>query len=655
MRAGVWRKGAAVTVWEAASGRWKVTLGHSDKGIVAIGFRSDGVLVTGDGEGHVRFWDIHRGDRYAAELVLGDPVIALACAREAPQVAVTTASGQLVVYDGATSKERWRRRVGHRAVVFSADGKRVISGGDVDCRQQACDAPFQRRAIGRDHPDWVEARKARRRWRRRRISLWRASDGKAERWLVNPSRRGAIASMAASPRGGLLAVSAGPRVHVFELTGRKGRSRKSWIVGDHVRLAFGLRGERLVVGSALYQAKSGQKLPWLPNERFTVEDVAVASGQVALAVSERRGLLRTRGAVLAQLPSIGRAKLRPRWLGSRARIDGSPRLAFEPKGERLLVVRGRRLLLWRPGGDAAPQVVRAPRRAATVAWAPSGETFAVGYGQTLELRSAKGSKVQRVKRFNGVVEALAYRPDGVELAVGVGDDVLLLDAVTLNTRGRYGLHDRAVRGLSYDRKGKRLLSFSRVKHARLWQLPAEVGAQPRRLTQAIATGGPLWSAAIAPTGERFLTSRWVDLQLWGDRGAALGQPVKVGGGVILATAISPTGDVLASGDDRGVVRLWSLASGATLKRLRLLPPLADRIAALAFAPDGARLAASDAAGVTILRRVADGELLARLVADGGERWLVERGARIVASTGGDELVFWKVGAHVLPGWFRQAW
>jgi WD40 repeat protein len=654
--------GAAVTVWEAATGRWLATLGHSDKGIVALSFRADGALVTGDGEGHVRFWDIHRGDRSAEELVLGDPVVALSCARAAPLVAITTASGKLVLYDGKARRVRWKKSVGHRAVVFAANDKTVISGGDVDCRQQGCDAAFRRRAIERDHPDWVAARKARRRWRRGRLSLWGSGDGKALRWLTSPARRGASVALASSPRGELLAVSAAARVHLFELAGRRKRARKSWIVGEAAGLAFaGPAGRRLVVDNAIYDVERGQRVrTLLAKARLAIKDLAVVGDRAVFAVSERRGLLRTRGAVLVQLSAAAKGNPPPlRWLGSRALIEGSPRLVFGPKGERLLAVRGRRLWLWRPNLRATPRTALASGPVATVAWAPDGKTIAVGHGKRLELRSAETLKPTQGQDFAAVVEALAYRPDGQELAVGVGDDVLLLDA-SLHKRGRYGLHDRAVRGLSYDQAGNRLLSFSRSKHARLWRLPTKAGAQPRRLQQASSSGGPLWTAALHPDGARFVASRWIDLQLWGDQAGTPGRPVKVGGGVILATAFSRLG-VLASGDDRGQVRLWELEAGGAgapktaLKPLRVMASAhADRITDLAFSPKGQTLAVSDAAGLTALYGL-DGRRLARLVADERGAWFVERGVLVDSSKRGDELVRWKVGAHVVPGWFHQVW
>ncbi len=74
-----------------------------------------------------------------------------------------------------------------------------------------------------------------------------------------------------------------------------------------------------------------------------------------------------------------------------------------------------------------------------------------------------------------------------------------------------------------------------------------------------------------------------------------------------ALALSPTGEVLASGDQDGLLRLWDLKTGQLLSEP--LPGHSGAIRGLAFSPDGAWLYSADDAGQRLIQwDVASGQL-----------------------------------------------
>jgi WD40 repeat protein len=82
--------------------------------------------------------------------------------------------------------------------------------------------------------------------------------------------------------------------------------------------------------------------------------------------------------------------------------------------------------------------------------------------------------------------------------------------------------------------------------------------------------------------------------------------------IVRTVAATTAGDRLATGDDRGVVRLWAADAAGSYRQSHRLEGHLAPIWSAAFAPDGRRLVTAAEDGVTIVWEIADGSTVSRL-------------------------------------------
>jgi RNA polymerase sigma factor (sigma-70 family) len=124
-----------VTLWDAATGKELRLQGGHSRPLLTLAFAPDGqTLATAGGDGTVRLW--HTGTGKEVRLIEGYGVYDLAFAPDGGTLALAASHRDvpwygLVLIDTATGKER--RLAEHsaavQAVVFTLDGKTLISGG----------------------------------------------------------------------------------------------------------------------------------------------------------------------------------------------------------------------------------------------------------------------------------------------------------------------------------------------------------------------------------------------------------------------------------------------------------------------------------------------------------------------------------------------
>lgn len=166
----------------------------------------------------------------------------------------------------------------------------------------------------------------------------------------------------------------------------------------------------------------------------------------------------------------------------------------------------------------------------------------------------------------------------------------LLSAVPFPAGPRLTGHAGNINGLRFSSDGRRLLTVSHDRTARLWDV-----ADPRRPRPAgVLTGhtGTVNDAAFRPDGRLIATASWDrTVRLWAVPAGRSPMAVLSGHTAdVNAVAFSPDGRRLASvGSDR-TVRLWDVSRPRLPRQLAVLRGHAKQVVTVAFRPDGAELA-----------------------------------------------------------------
>ena len=245
------------------------------------------------------------------------------------------------------------------------------------------------------------------------------------------------------------------------------------------------------------------------------------------------------------------------------------------------------------------------------AMSPNGQRIAVsfyGSGRVSIFDTATGREIAGHRSAHGSpITALSFSDDGAELAtadtegtIKIWADPQKLTSKSPELRTLKG-HQGRIRSVVFSRDGKRLLSISADKTARVWD-PETAGAAIRRLDRA----GSSFGARFSPDGQLIaLADGGRSVRLWDTATGRLVRELSADNKAsVSSVAFSPNDRrLLAVGyggkADVSYVGLWDIAAGKESVRLQGATDLPDyrvderngAVAALAFSPDGQYLVA----------------------------------------------------------------
>ena len=191
--------------------------------------------------------------------------------------------------------------------------------------------------------------------------------------------------------------------------------------------------------------------------------------------------------------------------------------------------------------------------------------------------------------FADAVWTAAFAPDGRTLALGdAAGAVRVVDVASGETVVERPAHSDAVVDVAYDPDGEVFVTASVDGTAIVWDAHAAWPRQTLALDGAATLGVEARSVHFVGQGEQVVT-RAATVQVW-DVPQGPSRVLRGHERPVSAVALSEQGDLLASGDVDGTLRLWELASGTALQTM-VVPDTS--VSAAGFDPDGTHVVSAN--------------------------------------------------------------
>ena len=700
-----------VRLWDVNSLQKKQTLPGHQGNVYSVAFSPDGqTLASGDGDGYVFLWDTASWEQKASITHTTD-VQHIAFSPDGRTLAIANSAEVHLwdLVKGTPIRQLTKRLDAPLSVAFSPDGHTLASGsrnGSVQLwnvpKQQLITAlpapPLLRYGSWGWHPWRVESvafspnGKVLATVGYEQIYLWervpqqsRLQTSSAVLWCQKAILTGHtsyIYSIAFSPDGNLIASGSADRtVRLFDV--ESGQHKRTLIghIGTIFGVVFSPDGKTLASGGfdntvRLWNTVTGENTKilatdtWVMNVAFSPDGQTLASG----------GSWRDKNVTLWDV-STGTRKT------TFAHAVELKSIVFSPDGKTLAGGGyDGTILLWDMRRETLKRTLRGHTQSITsMAFSPDGRTFASGsYDSTVVLwefeptveiipttyadngaavniqdidfveppfrqnmtqrHLPEGAKARLGK--GGISGNIIFSPDGTQLVVPTSIGLWIYGADTNKALKLYTEHSHRIGRIAFSPDGKTLVGSRAWGDAKVYLWDADTGKHKATLA---GHADDVTNIIFSPDGSTIISSSEDgSLFLWD---AVTSIPFATFGGSedgsMRALAISPDGEMLASGGWADPLQLWNVNTRQTVATLESHRFSVD---AVAFSPDGSTLASGGYDATIRLWDVESHTLKAELSGPTRRIWslIFSPDGQTLASSSDDGTIFlWDVESHTL--------
>jgi WD40 repeat protein len=522
-----------VRVWDVQNRSVKRIFRAHSGWVWSLAISPDGALLVSAGEDQaIYLWDAHRGDLLGALPGHRGPVRCLAFAQDGQLLASGSLDQTIRVWE--VNNRRLLRVLSNpsgtvNSVTFSRDGAHLMSGGS----------------------DGV-------------VLVWDWRAGQTRNELHGHS--GAVSSLALHPAGGLAASgSYDGSIRLWDVPA----GQEAGVLRGHNQpvkaVVFSRDGQVLISGGydqtvRFWDTGTRQLQHTIRGHTFQIDSIAFSQDGEYLATCSTDYAVRVWKIHTGSLQHVLRGHTR--WVAAAAFSPDSSLLA---SGSYDRTVR-----VWHARTGRLRMILDGQNWIWAVAFNQDGTRLAAaGAGPHIRVWDVEtGQLMVDFLEEAGDISCLSFCPTSPLLAACGGDrTVRLWDYRTGQAAGILAGHEAPVSRVAFLADGSRLVSIARDGTGFLWDYANGEVERSWIGPSAQQSVGVHVGAGLIATGDTDGQIYLTDLT----RGKILGR-LDSGGAAITALAFNSPGDLLASGNLNGAVRLWQLESGVRLQTFRISRP-----------------------------------------------------------------------------------